>query len=220
MDYWGKISTQFQGWTPPLRPSSEDVLLFKAQLKEGSKTLLLGVTEEIAPLADLAIDNTPEMVELSQTPVILGDWRDLPFDSEFDTVIGDGCLTVFQEKPDLFFEQVKKVLKPNGTLVLRVFTSPDEKEDLETIIQEKDEMGFHAFKWRLAQHFANPYVPVKEILKHVKPIWDHPSLDIYKDSDAVYYFPKLAELPCWNHITFPKTYPLANRCPVITWHFA
>lgn len=218
MDYWVKILKQFHNWTPPLRPSPEDVSLFTSHIKQNDKTLLLGVTEELMPFANIAIDNCSEMVERNKPIAILGNWQNIPFASEFDTIIGDGCLNVFQGKQSLFFEQVKKALKPWGKLVLRVFTSPKEKEDIKTIIKEKEKIGFHAFKWRLAQHLASPYIPVKELLRVIQPIWDHPTLSIYENSEEIYYFPKLSDLPFWDEIQFPQSYPLADRCPIITWN--
>ena len=150
---------------------------------------------------------------------MLGDWRDLPFESEFDALIGDGCLTVFQGSPEVFFEQAKKALKPNGRLILRLFISPERKESLQSVLKEKHTMGFHAFKWRVAQSLADPYVSVKTLYQVIRPIWDHPTLEVYENSDLIYYFPKLSELPRWDHIQFASSYELAERCPVITWKF-
>ena len=50
------------------------------------------------------------------------------------------------------------------------------------------------------------------------PVFSTPfPLDFYRDSDAVYYFPKLSELPPWDHIAFPTSYELSERCPIVTW---
>src|SRR5690606_25509904 len=148
---------------------------------------------------------------------ILADWADLPFQSEFDAVIGDGCLTVFQGSPKSFFDQVKKVLKPNGRLILRLFISPEEKEETQSVLQEKEKIGFHAFKWKVAHTLANPYVPVKQIREVIRPVWNHPTLNVYEHSDLIYYFPKLSELPAWESIQFATSYELADRCPIVTW---
>lgn len=219
MNQWAQISERIGEWTSPLRPSPEDVAMFQNQLESADRTLLLGVTSALQPLASVVIDHNPQVIATYKTDAVLGDWKDLPFVSEFDAVIGDGCLTVFQEAPELFFKQVRKVLKPGGRLILRVFIAPESKEDLETIFKNREGMGFHAFKWKVAHALGNPYVPVKELYETIKPVWNHPTLSVYRDSDLVYYFPKLSELPSWEHIQFGTTYELAERCPVVTWKF-
>jgi SAM-dependent methyltransferase len=216
-EYWATILKRFDEWTPPLRPTPEDVKMFKNQLDPYGKTLLLGITSELQSLATIAVDHNPHAVEAHRTHAILGDWKDLPFKSEFDAVIGDGSLNVFQGTSELFFQQAKKVLNKQGRLVLRVYISPETKEDLKSVLKEKERMGFHAFKWRVAQAMANPYVAVKNLYQILKPICEHPTLDLYRESDQIYYFPKLSELPLWNQIQFGSSYELAERCPVITW---
>ena len=216
-DYWGQISERFNEWTAPLRPSLEDVEMFRSLLDSDSKILLLGVTAELQALATVAVDNNPQAIQTTRAHAILGDWGDLPFGPEFDAVIGDGSLNVFQGTPELFFQQTRKVLKKNGQLTLRVFISPETREDLESVLQKRGEMGFHAFKWRVAQALANPYVRVKDLYRVIKPVYDHPTLALYQESDHVYYFPKLSELPPWDKIQFGTSYELADRCPVITW---
>jgi SAM-dependent methyltransferase len=219
MNQWLKFAERLGEWTSPLRPAPEDVEMYKNQLMAEDKTLLLGVTPELQHLASIAVDNNPQVVRIHRTRAVLGDWGNLPFASEFDAAIGDGCLTVFQGTPELFFQQTKKALKPNGRLILRLFISPEFREDVQSILKEKEGMGFHAFKWRVAHALANPYVPVRELYEIIRPIWDHPTLDVYHNSDLVYYFPKLSELPAWDHIQFGTSYELAERCPVITWKF-
>ena len=192
--------------------------MFKSQIKLNSRTLLLGVTPELQSLATLSVDNNPRAIEVHRATAILADWGDLPFDAEFDAAIGDGSLNVFQGSPELFFQQSQKVLKKNGHLTLRVFISPESKEDLKYVLEKKEEMGFHAFKWRVAQSLANPYVTVKDLYRVIKPIYDHPTLELYRESDHIYFFPKLSELPPWDKIQFGTSYELADRCPVITWN--
>lgn len=218
MKLWKRVSSRFNEWTPPLRPSPEDVDCFLKQIKPSDKVLLLGLTSELLPLAHTAIDNNSDHIEEHKEFAVCGDWSELPFDSQFDVIIGDGCLTVFQHNPMLLFKQAKKALKPGGKLILRVFISPEKKESLEFVINDKDRTGFHAFKWRVAQALANPYVNVKQIYKTIQPVWQHPTLDVYKGVDYEYYFPKLSELPKWSDIAFSKSYELAERCPIITWN--
>ena len=216
-DQWAQISKRIHEWTSPLRPSLEDVEMYKAQIEPGSKTLLLGVTLELLPLATIAVDHNPKVIEVHGAHAVLGDWNELPFGSEFDAAIGDGCLNVFQGSPELFFRQARRVLKKGGRLILRTFISPEKKEDLADVLREKEGMGFHAFKWKVAHAIADPYVRVKDLYRVLKPVYDHPTLEIYRDSDLVYYFPKLSDLPPWDQIQFGSSYELADRCPVISW---
>jgi SAM-dependent methyltransferase len=217
MDLWTSMLKRFDEWTPPLRPSPEDVEMYRNQIQPQMKTLLLGVTPELLPLASLAIDHNPQLVDMQKSHAILGDWKNLPFDPEFDAVIGDGCLNVFQGKPEVLFQQANKVLKKGGKLILRLFISPEKKESLDAVFAAKKKMSFHAFKWRVAQAVADPYIAVKDLYRIIQPIWDHSTLNIYRSSDLIYYFPKLTDLPKWDVIQFASSYELAERCPVVTW---
>jgi SAM-dependent methyltransferase len=217
MNQWLEMSKRWNEWGSPLKPCPEDVAMFKSQIVPNSKILLLGVTPALFPLANIAIDNNPEIVKLHPNYSMVGDWADLPFESAFDALIGDGCLTVFQGAPELFFQQAKKALKLKGRLILRLFISPESKESLQTIFAQKEKIGFHAFKWRVAHALANPYLSVQKLRETILPIWNHPTLEVYQDSPLIYYFPKLSELPKWDHIQWGKGYELAERCPVITW---
>lgn len=216
MSQWTKMLQNWEQWGAPLRPTPEDVALFQSQINPKEKVLLLGATEELIPLADVASDNDLQAA-LSQKKVILSDWSNLPFTEEFDVIIGDGALTVFQGRSESFFSQMKKALKKGGRLVLRVFISPENQEDIKTVIDAKDQIGFHAFKWRVAHTLANPYVKVKDIYEAILPVRNHPTLEVYRDSDLIYYFPKLSELPSWDYIEYSSSYELSERCPVITW---
>lgn len=212
-------------WCSPLRPASEDVTLYENSIGKGDRTLLLGMTAELMHLADVLVDNNPRAIELAKEQedracaAILADWGDLPFNAYFDAVIGDGALNAFQGRPDRFFAQMKKVLKPGGRLVLRVFISPEQKDKLEEVLQFADRANFHAFKWRVAHVLANPYVRVQELFDVIHPVYPHSTLAVYKESPLVYYFPKLRELPASEHTQFAVSYELAERCPVITWQF-
>lgn len=114
---------------------------------------------------------------------------------------------------------MKRVLKPTGKLVLRVFCQLEETPNIETLLRGKDLLKFHAFKLSISTALANPFVSVKEIQKHVKQVWNHPTLQFNRDSNAVYYFPKVSELPAFTDIQYPGTYQLANQCPIITWNY-
>ena len=72
MDQRLKISERLNEWTSPLRPSPEDVEMYKNQLVAKDKTLLLGVTPELQPLADIAVDHNPCVIEIHRTRAVLG----------------------------------------------------------------------------------------------------------------------------------------------------
>ena len=75
------------------------------------------------------IDLTPRMIEVANRKgidgarFVVGDAEDLPFDSEsFDIVI---CANSFHHypRPQRFFDEVARVLRPGGRLVLRDYTA-------------------------------------------------------------------------------------------------
>ncbi|MBR3313233.1 MAG: methyltransferase domain-containing protein [Atopobiaceae bacterium] len=75
------------------------------------------------------IDLTPRMIEVANRKgidgarFVVGDAEDLPFDSEsFDIVI---CANSFHHypRPQCFFDEVARVLRPGGRLVLRDYTA-------------------------------------------------------------------------------------------------
>lgn len=77
----------------------------------------------------IGLDLTPKMIEvanaknLPNTKFVVGDSENLPFEDEsFDAVICANSLHHYPN-PQRFFYGVKRVLKPNGILVLRDFTS-------------------------------------------------------------------------------------------------
>ena len=78
----------------------------------------------------VGLDLTPKMIEVAQnknlegTEWIVGDCENLPFeDDSFDVII---CTNSFHHypNPQLFFENVKRVLRPGGRLILQDYTAP------------------------------------------------------------------------------------------------
>lgn len=217
MDQWTEMASRWAEWGAPLRPTSEDVMSFRKAIRS-NRNLLLGATPELQQLAVAAVDSNIEAIRAHGAHGTVGDWRRLPFRSgTFDGVIGDGSLNVFEgAPPSTLFDEAKRV---GNQLILRVFVAPEIPESLGTVIDEKDKTNFHAFKWRVAMSLANPFVAVKDIYAVIKPVLGHPTLEVYKNSDAVYFFPKLSQLPTWTSIQYSSSYQLAERCPVITWTF-
>ena len=78
----------------------------------------------------VGLDLTPRMIEVAQnknlegTEWIVGDCENLPFENEsFDVII---CTNSFHHypNPQRFFDNVKRVLRPGGRLVLQDYTAP------------------------------------------------------------------------------------------------
>lgn len=216
--------------------------------------LLLGVTPELTSLPGrmVAVDLNAAMINAiwsGNSPghnVVQGDWLHLPFAAyTFNAAIGDGCLSLlsFPSQYEQLFGELRKVLKPGGKVLFRMFASPDEAESV-TDVRDAALGGrigsFHAFKWRLAMAMAaeagNPNVDVIAIHKTFNRLlpdrqrlalasgWsaeDIATIDVYRGSVAVYSFPTLAQL----RLTIPQgfretgveqgSYELAERCPTL-----
>lgn len=141
-DMWNTYFTQ------PSRISKDESNKYKKWLSKyadsSKKILLLGVTPEIREsLAELkcnvtCIDINKEMISAMDSvlkvknpheEILNENWLDnsLP-DNSFDIVIGDAVLpnVAWEEREKLLLE-VKRVLKPNGLFITRVFCVPRKK---------------------------------------------------------------------------------------------
>ena len=217
---------------------------------EDKRGLLLGVTPELAGLAEdmVAIDRNSAMInDISQGKVVYGQWLELPFpDASFDFAVGDGSLNMLHYLDDyrLLFGQLKKALKSQAKIIFRVFTAPEESENVDGVFNAAFAGGigsFHAFKWRLAMAMVaeNGEANIKvgqiykvfndRILEREKLAkasgWlrqDIDTIDVYEDSDVVYSFPTLAQLRMASSELVEEVsithgnYELAECCPVIT----
>lgn len=215
--------------------------------------LLLGVTPEYASLFDhvVAIDHSAAMIgalwprHLSGKDAVQADWLRLPIrDGCCDACIGDGSLNLlaYPAQYGLFFDQLLRVLKPGGKMVLRVFVRPDIGESCESVrtCAMSGRIGnFHAFKWRLAMAIAaesgDCNVGVAEVHRVFSDLFPDRSdlaarsgwcaaqietIDAYRNAAAAYSFPKLTEV----RGSFPQnlkeidlmygSYELAERCPM------
>lgn len=244
VDHWPLHARQWARLGPPLRPTAEDMAVVAGQLR-GSRGLLLGVTPEVAALpwagALLAVDRSQPMIrEVWPGPagasVVCADWRWLPLASgRFDLVVGDGCASVFAWPGEYraLGAEMRRVLVAGGRLVLRLFTSPEAREDVRDLagdLRAGRVRNFHAFKWRLAMALQ----PSTEAGVRLGDIWDAwrsirpaeeidgaDTIDAYRGSDVRYSFPTLAqhraalgqgfsELACVT-----GSYELAERCPTL-----
>lgn len=176
-DHWQDHARNWSSLGPPLRPSPDDVRIVEEAVRErwpageaGPRTLLLGVTPEIAgcrwPQATrlVALDRSRAIIDAlwpaptapAGASAVCGDWQAMPLDAaRFDVVVGDGCYNSMQF-PDgarTLGREVERVLGPAGILIIRVFLRPERPETLDDIARDlrRDAIeGIHALKWRVA----------------------------------------------------------------------
>lgn len=243
---------------PPLRPTADvaaaiGVLLVEAGI-EDDPVLLLGVTPELAtiPRRVIAIDWSADMIRVAWPGdddgrrVVIGDWKQMPLAAcSVAAAIGDGVLTMLSypaEQP-LLFEQLRRVVRPGGRIVLRCFATPEPCEELEAIRTAAlaGALPFHAFKQRFnmavcaagkrhniasAQLFDQfvALFPDRAALARASgwSIATIAEMDAYRASRYIHCYPSrtgiLAVVPTWaRNVRFVETdgYPLAERCPLL-----
>jgi SAM-dependent methyltransferase len=253
--HWDGLASQWNRLASPLRPCAEDVEIMRRALAPGDGLyLLLGVTPELASLPSnlVAIDNNAAMIgalwprNQAAPRVIQGDWLSMPFASRtFDAIIGDGSLTLlsYPTQYERLFGQLKRVVKPGGKILIRLFVSPEQSETSEHVCHEALSgriRSFHAFKWRLSMAIAaaspehnvsvaethatfDRLLPDRHRLAEVTGwnLEDIATIDLYRGSSARYSYPTLAQvrqiLPQGiKEIGLAQgSYELAERCPTL-----
>lgn len=170
---WNDISTHWDDWKAPLRPSTIDTFIIKEKLENNTfanpaKVFLLGVTPELVTM-DFGFPTYIEAMDRSQAMIdnvwpgdvdgyrkaILGDWsRFAPLGRTYDLVLADGSLVFFSPtKAEGLVMAIRRMLKTEGKFVFRNFIQPTEKETISSIVKEfKDGYvsNFHSFKFRVA----------------------------------------------------------------------
>lgn len=250
--HWRDYAAHWDKLSPPLRPHADDIQLYVHELGPEADTLLLGVTPEIAKLdlRGVAVDRNAQMIERVwpgpvNWRVTQGEWLRLPLpDDSVQQVVGDGALTMlrFPTEYPLLLTELRRVLKPGGKIVLRLFAAPEQSESVDNIRQaliSGQIHSFHALKWRLAMALAQERggnVQVTELLEAFNqafadregliartgwPAQVFDTVDVYKNSVAMLSFPKLSEVHALlaAHavgIRYQRgTYELAERCPIV-----
>lgn len=260
--HWNSIARHWKHFGPPLRPCDDDLAVMRSAIFQhpvaSPRVLMLGVTPEIAQLdwpqgtcLD-AVERSTEMIDVvwpGDVPGVRrahrGEWLELPFrESSFDVVIGDGCY-ISMKFPDGYEQltrSIRRVLKPDGMLIMRFFVSPEEKEHPDDVITDllSGQIGsFHAFKWRLAMAVQND--PRHGVcLRDVWRTWSGyeisqielarqmgwtlesiQTIELYQDRQVRFTFPRreeaLSEVRTMfdvKHIHTP-TYELGERCPIL-----
>jgi SAM-dependent methyltransferase len=167
--HWSEFPRVWAQYTPPLRPNGEVVAAVRDRIgAPGGRTLLLGVTPELADIAPnvVAVDKNPSMVanlwpgNNDRRCAVVGNWLNTNFAADvFDCCVGDGSLNAvrYPDEMRLLCSEVARVLRSGGKIVLRVFIMPDATETMEAVQQSAiggKFRSFHGFKWRLAMAIA------------------------------------------------------------------
>ena len=153
-DHWSAIATAWEQVGPPLRPSAEDIQLFRDEIADWStrfgapRTLILGVTPELFHIdwpvgtSLLALDNTPGMINAlwpgPRGTVICGDWRTVPLrDDSRDLVLCDGGLHLldYPRGHRQFAETLRRIVVAGGRCLFRLFTPPEPPESPQQVFE-------------------------------------------------------------------------------------
>lgn len=177
--------------------------------------------------------------------VICGNWNRLPVaDGSLDMVVGDGFYTP-QTYPGDYLRlgaELHRALRPGGCYLIRVFVRPEEREGMDAIQRDFLAAGigtFHALKWRIAMALHGSLedgVRLADVWRHwttmraeaerlgIAPAWppeEISTIDAYRDMEARYTFPTLAELREILGAHFIELachvpgYELGDRCPIL-----
>lgn len=168
---------------PPLRPDAEIAGRTAAAIADAQgPVLLLGVTPELADLADetIAIDWNPDMIahvwpgDTDRRRAMVGNWlTPLLATGSCGAAIGDGSLNCLAWPRDYrrLFAVLGDVLRPGSPVAIRCYTTPDDGESADAVgaaALAGEVRGFHALKWRLATALTHergdPNLPVIDIL--------------------------------------------------------
>jgi SAM-dependent methyltransferase len=257
---WQRHARQWARIKPPLRPAGEDLVwaqeIVDRHGRAGMTVGILGVTPELARLSWpahtrlLAMDYSMPMVRgvwptdhppTLRPQAILGNWLNLPLaDRGCDMVLGDGCYVLLNaSQPPLLNREVRRVLRPGGLFVIRVFIRPDVDESPEQVWNDltAGRIGnFHIFKFRLLMSLRrnNGEVHVADACAFFDSHCDdHESLaadlnwdvdeirtiEAYRNQPAIYWYPTLGEFremarPHFHEIRCDwPTYEMGDRCP-------
>ena len=264
-DHWQDHARNWSYFGPPLRPHPDDVRIFEQAIlgcerATGSalRAVLLGVTRELAgcrwPQGTrlVAVDRSPAMIHAlwpgpgtpADARVICGDWRAMPLgDHDADVVVGDGCYAIFPF-PDGFFDlsrEVRRVLRPGGLFVIRVYLRPDRAETVGDIARDLEEGrigNVHAMKWRLAAALhgsteeGGRLADIWEAWRGLRPLAERlgprpgwlpeqlATVEAYRGVDTRYWFPTMQDFRSVASRDFDERlcatgrYELAERCPI------
>ena len=244
---------RWAGLGAPLRPPPQVVEAMRPLLA-GRHALQLGVTPEIAllPASGVAVDYNAAMIrdawpgDRQTHRAVLGNWLALRLDDEsVDAAFGDASLSVLQWPDECVrvLEQVARVLRPGGIMVLRCFAGPHQPERVEDVAAAAlagAAGNFNAFKLRFnmasfqaSKSEANTGRRIHRLFERHFPdrarlaaaagwtLAEIGGIDAYAESPAVHSYPTRAELAQvlgrrFEHYFLEASgYALAERCPLL-----
>jgi hypothetical protein len=267
-DIWNKQASMRHRGGFPLRPPQEvpDIInqIFMSlahQPPVTNEVVLLGVTPEYVSIpwpsnvSINAFDQSEEMISFVWSPservrsdVHQAFWQNLPLsESTVDFVLGDGCTTQLADIDSYkgLFDEIYRVIKPRGHLLMRCFVRGEQQETMDRIVEDAMQgriEHFGTLKWRIAMTIINQNkqgcaIEVKKILETFNQLfadrdqlarvsgWSRDlidTIDVYSGLGATYTFPNLREL---EQLVGPNfhildvrygDYELSNCCPIIT----
>lgn len=151
---WKQIANRWEKYfTPPSRPSVGEVkkykdwLVYISKYKKGLNALVLGATPELRDLLNQlgfrshVIDINIEMIlaleglvkhKNSEEVLIKANWLKNPLgDLYFDVILGDAVIPNLPwEQREVFYKEIKRLLKPKGYFLNRAFFAPARKRYL------------------------------------------------------------------------------------------
>ncbi len=191
--HWASHSARWALLGPPLRPPAAAVDAIARQLAgHAGPTLLLGVTPELAPIADdlTAVERSAAMIDAvwpgdeGRRRAVLGNWQDLAsIGGRYVAAVGDGSLNSLPMAAyTVVFAQLAGVLELGARIAIRTFVRPAEPAPLASVgerVATGPVGGFHAHKWRIAMAVAGEAgradIAVAEILAAFEAL--HPDRD-------------------------------------------
>lgn len=153
----------------------------------------------------------------ARVPAAVADWRELPIAAaSCDIAVGDGCYTAVGDMEGARFmtAELSRVLRSAGLICLRCFVRPERAPGVDALFDElaaSERCHFDLFRWRLATAVQgdrwgvalrevwsawDARVPDRAALaaRHGWPAADLQRIERWKNEQARYAFPSLAEL--------------------------
>lgn len=261
-DHFANLVRQWSHFGSPLRPSPGDTAVVQRVIDDlgaSPRVLVLGLTPEILGCTwprgtELsAVDHSPAMIRQLWPPskgppgarVVLADWCAMPIPSgTIDLVAGDGCYITmaYPEGFETLTREVRRVLRPAGRFVIRVFLRPDCPESVAEVTAafERGDVGsVHALKLRLlaVRHGADgvgtrladvwrvwktlPPLPVGSEVRQGWTAEELEGIERYRSQETRYFLPTLREFrevlsSSLTEIEYARSdYELADRCPTL-----